>query len=99
MESQAERAVRAGLKTDYLDAREAWERAQSQETAIHQARRALESMEVRYRAGQASQLDLNDATLSLQRARLAHVMAVSDYWTSVAAVEKTVGSSFKEILP
>jgi outer membrane protein len=99
LESQAERAVRAGLKTDYLDAREAWERAQSQETAIHQARRALESMEVRYRAGQASQLDLNDATLSLQRARLAHVMAVSDYWTSVAAVEKTVGSSFKEILP
>ncbi|MBL0057997.1 MAG: TolC family protein [Elusimicrobia bacterium] len=93
-EKQAERSVRAALKTDYLDAQEALERAQSQNTAIAQARRALDAMEVRYRAGQASQLDLNDATLSLQRARLAHVLALSDYWTSVGAVEKTTGRHF-----
>ncbi|MBP9127249.1 MAG: TolC family protein [Elusimicrobia bacterium] len=96
---QAERNVRVALKTDYLDAQEARERAESQNTAIAQARRALTAMEMRYGAGQASQLDLNDATLSLQRARLAHVLALSDYWTGVAAVEKTTGQHFKEIVP
>lgn len=99
LENQAERTARVALKTDYLDAQEALERAQSQNAAIAQARRALDAMEVRYGAGQASQLDLNDATLSLQRARLAHVLALSDYWTSVAAVEKTTGVQFKENVP
>jgi outer membrane protein TolC len=87
------------VKRQWLDAREALERAQSQETAIDQARRALESIEVRYKAGQAGQLDLTDATLALNRARTTHVRALNDYWVGLAALQRAAGADLKEIMP
>jgi HAE1 family hydrophobic/amphiphilic exporter-1 len=98
-EAQVRRAVRVDVKRGWLDSREALERAQSQETAIDQARRALESIEVRYKAGQAGQLDLTDATLALNRARTTYVRALNDYWVGLAALQHAVGADLKEILP
>jgi len=99
VEAQVRRAARVDVKRQWLDAREALERAQSQETAIDQARRALESIEVRYKAGQAGQLDLTDATLALNRARTTHVRALNDYWVGLAALQRAAGADLKEIMP
>ena len=99
LEAKAERAVRAELKQDWLAALEARERAQSQETAIAQARKAWEATELRYKAGRVGQLDLTDATLALNRVRTIHAQALSDYWTSMAALEKAAGVPLKEIAP
>jgi len=98
-EASVRRAVRVDVKRQWLDAREALERAQSQETAIGQARRALESVEVRYKAGQAGQLDLTDATLALNRARTTYVRALNDYWVGLAALQRASGTDLKEIMP
>ena len=98
-EAQVARAVRVDVKRQWLDVREALERAQSQETAIDQARRALASIETRYKAGQAGQLDLTDATLALNRARTTYVQALNDYWVGLAALQHAVGADLQEILP
>jgi outer membrane protein TolC len=98
-EAQVRRDVRVDVKRQWLSAREALERAQSEETAIDQGRRALDSTEVRYKAGRASQLDLIDTTLALNRTRTAYVQALNDYWTSLAALERAVGASLKEMTP
>ena len=77
-EAQTRRDVQVDVKRQWLSAEEALERAQSEETAIGQGRRALDSTEVRYKAGHASQLDLIDTTLALDRARTAYVQALFD---------------------
>jgi outer membrane protein TolC len=90
------RSVRVRLKQAWLSAQEAAERARSQEEAVGQARRALEATELRYRAGQSSQLELTDATLALQRARLFYAQALHDYRAQLAALERAAGSPVVE---
>ena len=94
-----ERAVRVDVRRQWLDIREALERARSQEEAIDQARRALEATEIRYKAGRASQLELNDATFALNRVRTLYILAAHDYWVSRAALEKAAGGSLQGVQP
>jgi HAE1 family hydrophobic/amphiphilic exporter-1 len=98
-EAQVRRDVLVDVKRQWLSAQEALERAQSEETAIGQGRRALDSTEIRYKAGRASQLDLIDTTLALNRTRTTYVQALSDYWTSLAALERAAGAPLKEMTP
>lgn len=98
-EQQTRRDVLVDVKRQWLGAREALERAQSEETAIGQGRRALESTEIRYKAGHAGQLDLIDAALALNRTRTAYVQALNDYWTGLAALERAAGAPVKEMTP
>ncbi len=98
-EAQTRRDVLVDVKRQWLGAEEALERAQSEETAIGQGRRALDSTEVRYKAGRAGQLDLIDTTLALDRTRTNYAQALSDYWTSLAALERATGVSLKEMTP
>lgn len=96
-EAQTRRDVLVDVKRQWLSAEEALERAQSEETAIGQGRRALDSTEVRYKAGRAGQLDLIDTTLALDRTRTNYAQALSDYWTSLAALERATGAPLKEM--
>lgn len=98
-EAQTRRDVLVDVKRQWLGAEEALERAQSERTAIGQGRRALDSTEVRYKAGRASQLDLIDTTLALNRTRTNYVQALNDYWTSLAALERAAGVPLKEMTP
>jgi outer membrane protein TolC len=98
-EAQTRRDVLVDVKRQWLGAEEALERAQSERTAIGQGRRALDSTEVRYKAGRASQLDLIDTTLALNRTRTTYVQALNDYWTSLAALERAAGVPLKEMTP
>jgi outer membrane protein len=90
------RAIKVEVKREWLNVKEAWERAQSQESAISQARRALEATEIRYRAGQASLLEQNDATLALQQTRLLYANALHDYRVALAALERAAGMPVEE---
>ncbi|MCX5796311.1 MAG: TolC family protein [Elusimicrobia bacterium] len=90
------RAMKVEVKRGWLNVKEAWERAQSQESAISQARRALEATEVRYRAGQASLLEQNDVTLALQQTRLLYANALHDYRVALAALERAAGGPVEE---
>ena len=90
------RAIKVEVKREWLNVGEAWERAQSQESALSQARRALEATEIRYRAGQASLLEQNDATLALQQTRLISVNALHDYRVALAALERAAGAPVEE---
>ena len=93
---KAARAMKVEVKREWLNVKEAWERAQSQESAISQARRALEATEIRYRAGQASLLEQNDATLALQQTRLLYANALHDYRVALAALERAAGMPVEE---
>lgn len=97
-EQKITQGVRVQLKQQWLSLQEAQQRAQAQEKAVGQARRALEATEIRYRQGQASQLELNDATLALNRARTVYAQASHDYWVARFALEKVIGGSLKETL-
>jgi outer membrane protein TolC len=88
-----ERSTRVETKRQWLAMREAAERARSQESAIGTARRALQTTENRYKAGEASQLELTDASLALNRVRLLHVQALHDYWAGLAALERAIGAA------
>lgn len=96
---KTERAVRVEVKRQWLAVKEAGERALSQDKAIGQARRALEATEVRYKAGHASQLELNDATLALNRAATQHAQALHDYQVALAALERAAGANIEEMKP
>jgi len=93
---KSSRALKVEVKREWLMVKEAWERAQSQESAISQARRALDATEIRYRAGQASLLEQNDATLALQQTRLLYANALHDYRVALAALERAVGMPVEE---
>ena len=97
VQRKAARAVRVEVKRQWLAAKEAEERARSQETAIDQARRALEATETRYKSGDASQLELNDATLALRRARTLYAQASHDFLAAKAALERAAGARLEEI--
>jgi outer membrane protein TolC len=98
-EEELERAVRVELKSHWLNVAEARERAGAEEAAVTQARRALDATEARFKAGRASQLELNDATYSLGSARRLFAKACRDYWVAWAGLEAVVGMKLEEIQP
>jgi outer membrane protein TolC len=97
LETKIEREIRVAVKQQWLNVIEAAERARSQETAVGQAKRALEATEVRFKMGRASQLEQNDATFALNRARTIHAQASHDYWVARAGLEKAMGTTLEEI--
>ena len=58
---------------------------------MDQARLALKATEIRYRQGQANQLELNDATFALNRVRTFYSTAARDFWVSLAGLERAAG--------
>jgi outer membrane protein len=98
-ESQIERSVRIDVRRQWLAIVEALERARAQETAIQEARLALKATEIRYKAGQASLLDLNDATFALNQIRTRYTLAARDYWVSLAGLERAVGGPLPGVKP
>jgi outer membrane protein TolC len=96
---KTERGVRREVRERRLALRESAERAGVQREAADHARLALKSVEARYAAGESGQLELNDSTLALNRARLAEAQALEEYWTGRAAVERAVGIPLEEVQP
>jgi outer membrane protein TolC/DNA-binding transcriptional regulator YbjK len=88
---EMEREIKIEVKKAWLSAKEASERLASQATAVEQARKALSATEVRFRNGLAGQLDLNDATLALNRAQTLYNQAQHDACSADAQLKWALG--------
>jgi len=89
--AELERKIKIEVKKAWLGGREAEERLASQTTAVEQARKALSATEVRFKNGLASQLDLNDATLALNRSQTLYTQAKHDVCSADAELKWTLG--------
>ncbi|PJA13513.1 MAG: hypothetical protein COX65_07000 [Elusimicrobia bacterium CG_4_10_14_0_2_um_filter_56_8] len=87
----AERELKIAVKKAWLDRNEASHRLASQETAVETAKIALSATELRFRNGLSGQLDLNDATLALNRARTLYTQAQHDVCSAAAELAWAVG--------
>ncbi|OGR81841.1 MAG: hypothetical protein A2X32_06505 [Elusimicrobia bacterium GWC2_64_44] len=89
--AELERKIKIEVKKAWLGGREASQRLASRGTAVAQARKALEATEVRFRNGLSSQLDLNDATLALNRSQTLYTQARHDVCSAAAELKWAVG--------
>jgi len=89
--NDAKRDVRIAVKTAWLNLQEARQRVAATKDTIDQASKNLDKTNVRYRAGLASRLDLDDSALSLHDAQLQYVQAVHDVLTSISDLNYAVG--------
>lgn len=85
------RELRIAVKKAWLERNEAAQRLASQTTAVETARKALAATELRFRNGLAGQLDLNDATLALNRAQTLYTQAQHDACSAAAELAWAVG--------
>ncbi len=85
------RELKIAVKKAWLDQNEAAQRLASQTTAVETARKTLAATEFRFKNGLAGQLDLNDATLALNRAETLYIQAQHDVCSAAAQLEWTVG--------
>jgi outer membrane protein TolC/DNA-binding transcriptional regulator YbjK len=85
------RELKIAVKKAWLEQNEAAQRLASQETAVQTARTALAATELRFRNGLAGQLDLNDATLALNRAQTLYTQAQHDVCEAAAELAWAVG--------
>src|SRR5690606_29706827 len=78
--------LREGVRLEYERALGELERARAQMTArartVEQAERVYRLTELRYEKGLATQLDVSDARLALQQARINAVQADYDYYVA-----------------
>ena len=83
------------MRLEYDGALRELERAQLQIEAalrtVAQAQRVYELTELRFREGLATQLDVSDARLALQQARLNQATAYHDYYLGVARAQRALG--------
>jgi outer membrane protein TolC len=88
--------LREGVRLEYEQARGELERARAQIGAsrrtVDQAARVYDLTEMRFTEGLATQLDVSDARLSLQQARLNEVQAWHDAQLALARVERALGA-------
>ncbi|HOI43805.1 MAG TPA: TolC family protein, partial [Elusimicrobiales bacterium] len=87
----AERQLKITVKKAWLDLKEASQRLGSQAAAVETARKALKATEVRFKNGLAGQLDLNDATLALNRAQTLYTQAQHDVCSASAELDWAMG--------
>ena len=79
------------VKKAWLSITEASERLASQTAAVEQARKALTATEVRFKNGLASQLELNDASLALNKSQTLYTQAQHDTCSADAQLKWTLG--------
>lgn len=88
---QKQNAILLEVRQYYLSLREAEKRIETQKVAVEQARESLIIAEARYDAGVGTNLDVLDAVLALNQARINDVQALYDYNSSMAQLHKAMG--------
>ncbi len=89
--SQLIDGIKMEIKQSELRMKEAQERVETQRQNVIQAEKALKIAEVRYSSGIGTQLELFDAQLIVEQARMGHVQGIYDYLTAKTDWEKAVG--------
>ena len=87
--------LREGVRLEYEQAYGELARARLQISAaartVSQAERVYELTELRYREGLATQLDVSDARLALQQARMNEANATHDFYRALARAQRALG--------
>ena len=85
------RKIKIELQQALFDIQEASKRIESQKTSLENAKKMLEATEMRFKEGLSSQLELNDATLAYNAARLNYTQALYDFCIDNVNLEYLVG--------
>jgi outer membrane protein len=81
------------VRESYLSMREAEKRIETSDVAVHKAAEDSRIAEVRYAAGVGTNLDVLDAVLALNEAKMNYFEALYDYNISKAKLDKAMGVS------
>jgi len=88
---ELERRIKIAVKKAWLSLKEASMRLDSQTTSVETARKALDATEVRFRNGLASQLELNDTSLALNKSQTLYIQALHDTCSADTELNWTLG--------
>jgi outer membrane protein len=95
--------VRQGLELELEAALGEFDAVRAQMEAraatVMEAERTLELAELRFRSGLATQLDISNARLLLQQARVNEVQALFNYINALARLERTAGGEIPLVQP
>jgi outer membrane protein len=93
--------LREGVRLEYEQALGELEQARAQIAAatrnVTQAARVYELTELRYTEGLATQLDVSDARLALQQARMNEANAYHDFYLAFARAERALGVTLIDV--
>ncbi|HEX2166688.1 MAG TPA: TolC family protein [Longimicrobiales bacterium] len=93
--------LREGVRLEYEQALGELEQARAQIAAatrnVTQATRVYELTELRYSEGLATQLDVSDARLALQQARMNEANAYHDFYLALARAERALGVTLIDV--
>jgi outer membrane protein len=79
------------VQLGYLTLREAEERISASELTVRQATENVELATGRYQAGVGNPLEITDALVGLNNAKVAYTQALTDYKNAQAGIEKAIG--------
>jgi outer membrane protein TolC len=81
------------IESAYLSLKEASERIGAAETVVRQAMENVELAEGRYEAGVGSSIEITDAMITLNNAKMTYITALADYHVAQANLEKAMGEN------
>lgn len=80
------------VQTAYLNRHEAFERIEAGRMIVRQAEETLELASGRYATGVGSSIEITDAMIKLNNAKMTHISALSDFKIAEAELEKAMGA-------
>lgn len=93
---QTERELTLGMSNAQTERRNASEQFVASQGAVHSARKGLEIAEVRYRTGEGTLLELNDAEQTLRQAQLNLHQAIYNYMLATYSIEQLEGRVWED---
>lgn len=86
-----ERTLRTGVHSVVGTLRQARKRVEAQEKTVETAARGYQIAAARYRSRAATQLEVNDAQVALDQARVNRIQALYDYLVASAELDQLIG--------
>lgn len=80
------------VQSAYLNRKEAFERIETGRIIVRQAEETLELARGRYATGVGSSIEITDAVVKLNNAKMTYISALSDFSVAQARLEKAIGA-------
>lgn len=84
--------VHLEVQSVWLNRREAFERIEASRVIVRQAEEALELARGRYATGVGSSIEITDALIKLNNAKMTYITALSDFSVAQARLDKAMGA-------
>jgi outer membrane protein TolC len=80
------------VKSAWLNRHEAFERIEAGKITVRQAEESLELAQGRYATGVGNSIEITDAMIKLNNAKMTYIAALSDFNIAEASLEKAMGA-------